>query len=232
MADNVNVSSSATYDVATRSVTYSGDTARNVQVVGLVGLSGSDDAKTATDLPGDANGLEVQGSIPHDTGAAGNPVRVGMKAIAHGTNPTAVTAADVTDWYANRAGVPFVIGGHPNIVSYTHSAITTAVTDTALVTIATGLKIVVTRLTVTLDNASTVFPTVKIGFGTSTIAALGNNGIIYSHGGFPAGGGQTIGDGSGMIAVGADNEDLRITTTGNATGNGLQVSVSYYTIES
>lgn len=58
MADNIALPA-ASGNAATRSVTYSGDTA-HAQVVGLVGFSGSDDAKTAADIPGDAtNGLDV-----------------------------------------------------------------------------------------------------------------------------------------------------------------------------
>jgi hypothetical protein len=41
-------SGTANITAATRSVTYSGDTA-DVQVVGLAAFSGSDDAKTVTD---------------------------------------------------------------------------------------------------------------------------------------------------------------------------------------
>lgn len=172
----------------------------------------------------------VDGTVAHDSPDADAPIKVGMKAIAHGTNPTAVAAADITNWFASRAGVPFVIGGHPNVLTLKHTTITTAVTDAAIVTISAGLKIVVTRLTVTLDNASTVFPSVVIGFGTTNTPTT--TGVLASHGGVPAGGGFTIGDGAGILGVGADNEDLRVTTVGNATGNGLQITVSYYTIES
>ena len=179
---------------------------------------------------GQTSSVEIAGTVPHDGIDRGNPIKVGFRTIAHGTNPTAVAAADRTDWLANRAGVPFVMGGHPNILTLKHTTITTAVTDAAIVTVAGGLKIVVTRLSVTLDNASTVFPTVLIGFGATNTPTT--TGVLYSHGGFPAGGGTNIGDGSGILGVGADGEDLRITTTGNATGNGLQVTVSYYTIES
>lgn len=181
---------------------------------------------------GTNGGLMISGCTAHDAVDAGSPAKIGAKAIAHGANPTAVAAADRTDLYANRAGVLFTIGGHPNTVTYAHSAITTAVTDTALVTVATGLKIVVTRISVTLDSASTVFPSVRIGFGTANVPALGNAGVLAAHGGVPAGGGFTIGDGSGILGIGADDADLRITTVGNATGNGLQVAVSYFTIES
>jgi hypothetical protein len=155
-----------------------------------------------------------------------------QEAIALGANPTAIQAGQKSKAYTNRHGIPFVIGGHPNTISYAHTAITTAVTDSALITISTGSKIVVTRLTATLDNASTVFPTVRIGFGSANVPALGNAGIIVAHGGVPAGGGFNVGDGSGIVGIGADGEDLRITTTGNATGNGLQISVSYHTVDS
>lgn len=181
-------------------------------------------------MAGNTSGAYVQGNIAHDGVDAGNPQLNGHRAIAHGTNPTAVAAADRTVAYANRAGIPFVIGGHPNVLTLKHTTITTAVTDAAIITAGAGVKIVVTRISLTLDNASTVFPTVLIGFGPTNTPTT--TGVLVSHGGFPAGGGMTIGDGSGILGVGADNDDLRITTTGNATGNGLQVCVSYYTIES
>lgn len=156
----------------------------------------------------------------------------GMMAVPHGSAPDPADSFDAVVPLANRHRVQFTIGGHPNIVSYTHAAITTAVTNTALITTSAGSKIVVTAITVTLDNASTVFPSVRIGFGTASVPALGNAGIILAHGGVPAGGGVNRGDGSGIIGIGGDDEDLRITTVGNATGNGLQVTVNYYVIDS
>jgi hypothetical protein len=155
---------------------------------------------------------------------------MGARAIAHGTNPGAVAAADRTDLLANRHGIPFIIGGHPNTQTVKHTTITTAVTDAAIITVGAGVKIVVTAITVTLDNASTVFPTLLVGFGTANTPTT--TGVILAHGGVPAGGGVSRGDGSGMLGIGADNEDLRVTTTGNATGNGLQIVVTYFTIES
>lgn len=175
-------------------------------------------------------GLDIAGDVAHDTADSGNPIKVGAKAIAHSANPGAVAAGDRTDLYANRAGVLFTIGGHPNTVTLKHTDITTAVTDAAIITISAGTKIVVTRLSVTLDSASTVFPLVRIGFGATNTPTT--TGVLASHGGVPAGGGFTIGDGSGILGIGGDGEDLRVTTTGNATGNGLHITVSYYTIES
>jgi hypothetical protein len=52
-------SGTANITAATRSVTYSGDTA-DVQVVGLAAFSGSDDAKTVTDITASGSALNVQ----------------------------------------------------------------------------------------------------------------------------------------------------------------------------
>src|SRR3990167_6984330 len=78
----------------------------------------------------------------HGAADSGNPVKVGFKAIAHGTNPTAVDASDRTDWYSNTAGIPWVIGGHPNVITRSHIIADSdgAQTDAALLTIATGAK--------------------------------------------------------------------------------------------
>jgi hypothetical protein len=169
------------------------------------------------------------GTVAHDAVDSGNPVKVGARAVTHGANPTAVAAGDRVDQIANRAGVPFHIGGHPNILSL-RLQFTAAQTNTAIITAAAGNKIIVTSFQVTLDNASTVFPSVRIGFGVTTTPTT--TGVIGAHGGVPAGGGFGRGDGSGIIGMGADDEDLRITTVGAATGNGMEVVVTYYTIES
>lgn len=184
---------------------------------------------------------DVGGDIAHDaadsTSLNAGPVKIGAVAIAHGTNPSAVsTSLDRTNLYANRAGILFVIGGHPNVVTYGMS-ITTGATNAIIgPTISTGTKLVVTSLTVILDNASTVFPSVVIGFATATTPAFattpGTAKVVAGHPSVPAGGGFTRGDGSGIIGIGADDEELRITTVGTAGGNGLYVLMTGYTIES
>lgn len=171
---------------------------------------------------------QVGGEVAHDVADAGNPVKLGHRAIAHGTNPTAVAAADRTDWYANRHGVPFSIGGHPNIITRRDNY-TAAQTDTAIVTIGAGSKIVVTSVMVTADNANTVDVAVRIGFGTASTPA--NAGVLAAHPGIPKGGGFQRGDGTGMLGVGADNEDLRITSD-VPTGGSIDVVISYFTIDS
>lgn len=153
----------------------------------------------------------------------------GVVAVAHGANPDAADANDAVAALANRHRIPFTIGGHPNIITV-RLQFTAAQTDVAVVTVGASTKIVVTAFQVTLDNASTVFPSVRLGFGTANTPTT--TGVIGAHGGLPAGGGFGRGDGSGIIGIGADNEDLRITTVGTATGNGVEVVVTYYTIES
>lgn len=170
------------------------------------------------------------GDVAHDAADSGNPTKAGAVAIAHGANPTAVAAADRTNLYANRAGVLFTIGGHPNIVT-SRTQFTAAQTDASLVgTIATGTKVVVTGFQVTLDNASTVYPSVRIGFGATNTPT--GAGVIGAHGGVPAGGGFGRGDGSGIIGVGGDGEEIRCTSVGVATGNGVEIVITYFLIES
>lgn len=170
----------------------------------------------------------VTGLVAHDAVDAGNPQKIGMRAIAHGSNPTAVAAADRTDWLANRHGVPWVIGGHPNIVTV-RANYTAAQTDTAIVTVSAGTKIVVTRCSVTADNANTVDVAARVGFGTANTPTT--TGVILSHPGIAKGSGVVEGSGAGILGVGADNEDLRITSEVPTTGS-IDVVVSYYTIES
>ena len=160
----------------------------------------------------------------------------GLQAVAHSSAPDVADALDAVIAIANRDRVPFVIGGHPNPFTYSMS-ITTAVTNAIIgATNAAGTKPVVTGITVVLDNASTVFPTFIIGFGTANTPAMattpGTAQILASHPGIPAGGGMSHGDGSGMLGVGVDGDEIRITTTGTAGGNGLYVTVTGYLVSS
>jgi len=170
----------------------------------------------------------VAGDVAHDGVDSGNPVKLGAKAIAHGANPTAVAANDRTDLYANRHGVQFVIGGHPNTI-VRRDNFTAAQTDTALVTVSSGTKIVVTRVLVTLDKATSVNVMCRVGFGTANTPT--GAGCIAGHPGLDPGGGFATGDGSGILGVGADDEDLRFTCTVPTSGS-ISIFVSYYLIES
>jgi hypothetical protein len=179
---------------------------------------------------------KVEGGVAHDGVDAGPPVKVGMRAVAHGTTPTAVAAADRTDWYANRAGIPFVMGGHPNIQSAEYFASTAATDDNILPAISAGTIYVITCITVACSAANATTPSVRIGFGTTTVPAQGTNQadavgkVVLSHPGIPAGSGIVKGNGSGIVGIGGDGEELRITCTTPTTS--LIVQVDYYTIAS
>lgn len=181
--------------------------------------------------------VPICGNVAHDAVDADGPIKIGHKAIDHGTNPTAVAAADRTNWFSNRAGIPFVIGGHPNIVSYEYLTTGAITDDNIMPAIAGGLKYVITSITVIASAANTVNPAVRIGFGTSTLTAQGATNadavtkIILSHPGIPPGSGVMKGDGGGIVGIGGDGEELRITC-GAPTSGSLIVQVDAYTIES
>lgn len=179
-------------------------------------------------MPGDATtGQFVGGAIAHGASDTGNPLKVGMVATAHGANPTPVASGQRTNVYASIDGIPFVLGGHPNIKTV-RLQFTAAQTNTAVIAGSGGVRIVVTGFTVTLDNASTVFPTFLLGFAASTTPTTTQ--VIGAHGGIPAGGGFSRGDGSGILGISAAGDALLLTTTGAATGNGVNVIITYYTI--
>jgi hypothetical protein len=209
-----NVSNTVT--VGSHAVTNAGTFAVQVDGAALTALQLIDDSIFADDAAFTAGTSKV--------------TAIGVQAVAHGSDPDTADALDAVIPLANRHRIPFSIGGHPNVLTLKHTTITTAVTDAAIITVSGGTKIVVTRITVTLDNASTVFPTLLIGFGAANTPTT--TGVLVSHGGVPAGGGMNVGDGSGIIGIGGDGDDLRVTTTGNATGNGLQIVVSYYLVPS
>ena len=184
-----------------------------------------------------ANGAtRITGDVAHSGADAGNPAKLGHNTIAHGTNPTAVTADYVSDWYANRAGVPWVMGGHPNIITREYYTTAVQTNDPIIDSIGAGAKIVVTLIDAICDNANTVDVKVRIGFGTASVPAEPASGasvagVVLAHSGIAPGSGVVRGSGAGMVGVGADGEELRITNE-VPTGGSLKVTVSYYTVDS
>ncbi len=171
---------------------------------------------------------QVHGTRAHDEADGDRPVKIGYKAVDHGASPTAVAAGDRTDAFANRDGIPFVMCGHMNTVTRRDN-FTAAETNTALVTVSPGTKIVVTSLMITAHNANSVNVKARVGFAAVTTPTA--VGVVGSHPGIPAGGGFTRGNGGGILGVGADGEDLRITS-GVPTGGSIDVTTTYFLIES
>ena len=86
----------------------------------------------------------------------------------------------------------------------------------------------------TVDETNSTNVTCRIGFGAAVVPAAalaGANGILFESLGMDAKTIIGVGDGSGILGVGADGEDLRFTCEDPADGN-LSITVSYYTVES
>mgnify|MGYP007031194130 CR=1 FL=1 len=156
-----------------------------------------------------------------------------MEALDLGATPTAVTANDRTNAAFLRNGVQLVLGGDPNIISKNLNVTDAdgAQTDTALVTVSAGTAIVVTKVSVMVDSATTATGgvAVRIGFGTANTPSADSAGIILAHPGISAGSGVVEGNGSGIIGIGASNEDLRVTCE-DPTGGNIDIIVTYFTI--
>jgi hypothetical protein len=201
-----------------------------VQYVKVVGEDGSTDTLEDVMLKLDAL------LVAHDAADAGTSLKVGAVAIAHGTTPTAVAAADRTNLYANREGVPFVISGVPNTITLDVQVQDAdgAQTNLEIVTCGAGCKVVVTRASMKCDGSNSAPVNAVIGFAESTLpsrAHTGATGIVAAFDGIPAGGGSVEGNGGGILGVGADGDDLLYTMEDPAGGN-CGLSISYYTTAS
>lgn len=233
MADNVTIpttgSGTATPVIATDDVA-----SVHFQKVKLdVGADGATDP-VAKDVTGKIP-VTAQGVQAHDAADSGNnPVKQGAKAIAHGSNPTAVAANDITDLYANRAGIRFVVNGHPNIKSAVYLTTAAQTDDNVLPAISAGTKYVVVGYSAFADSACTVAVGVRLGFGATVVPALpasgadAVDGILDYHPGFQPGAGFMS---ENCYAPGGDGEEVRITNS-VPTGGTLVVRIRYFTIES
>lgn len=182
------------------------------------------------------NEVAVYGTVAHDSADSGNPVKIGIVAFAHGTNPTPVTASDRTNWYGNRHGIPFTIGGHPNVIGREYMTTAAQTNDAIIENVPTNSRIVITAIDATLDGDTTVAVKVRIGFGSSAVPTeptSGNSatGMVLSHPDLKAGSGIAKGTGAGILAIGGDGEELRITCDAPTSGQ-LTVMVHYYMIDS
>ncbi len=180
---------------------------------------------------GASDGASVSGDVAHDAADAGEPVKLGHKAIDLGANPTDVAANDRTNWYSMRNGVPFVIGGAPFVKSQNLQVTDAdgAQTDAAILTAAANVAIMVTAIEVTADNANTGDVSVRIGFGTANTPAADADKVIMFHPGIAPGSGVVKGSGAGIIGAGLSGEDLRVTCEDPAGGS-VSITVTYFTL--
>lgn len=137
----------------------------------------------------------------------------------------------------STSGVLYSIGGTPNVItrSVYISAATGAQTNTDIIgAIGASTRVVVTAIAVTVDSATTASGgvAVKLGFGASSIPAdnaTGAAGVLLDHKGIAAGSGIVVGNGGGILGIGAAGEELRLTCEAPTDG-GLSVTFTYYTI--
>lgn len=179
-------------------------------------------------------GAQVTGDEAHSATDAGNPVKIGARAVEVSATPAEVDAAERTDLLANRQGMLHVIGGGMDTFSREAVVLDSdgAQTATSLLTVAAGTSIVVTSIQVHVDEACTVGVSVRIGFGTASLPAEATTGTaqaLFHHAGIVPGGGANKGDGSGILGIGATNEDLRYTTD-DPVGGELSIIVTGFTI--
>jgi hypothetical protein len=106
---------------------------------------------------------------------------------------------------------------------------TSAQTDVAIVTVSGGSRIVVTAAAFVCANSNTVDVAVRIGFAAANTPTT--TGVFLSHPGIGPGGGFNRGNGSGILGVGADGEDVRITSTVPTTGSSRAI-ITYYIVSS
>jgi hypothetical protein len=187
VADNV-VAGTGAVDVATRKVTYSGDANQNAQAVGLVAFSGSDDAKTATDIPGDAsNGLDVD-----VTRIQGTATVAGTVAVSTATVGGTVTAT------------------LPDITSLSQALVTTATTNAVTVTTINGQAAAAAYVSFGSATGTLIFEGSIDGtdYFTVPMVAINSGAIVTS----ATATGQWQGDVGGMSAF-----RVRVSVAGTGT---------------
>jgi hypothetical protein len=178
---------------------------------------------------------DTTGDVAHDAADSGNPLKVGGVAVSGSASPTSVAAGDRTRFIANQHGIPYVVGGHPNLITREYDFGTSAQTDVnlAAAAVAADERVYITRLEVMCDTANTVNVAARVGFGASnvpTASSTGVSGMIASHPGIMPGSGIICGGAGGVIAVGGAGEEPRITTSAATSGN-THVIISYFLID-
>jgi len=183
------------------------------------------------DLAGN-NDVTATGNVAHDAADSGSPVKIGHQAAIFSAAPPTVSAdSDRVNSIATVEGIQFTLGGHPDIITREWMTTGAQTNDPIIDAVTAPDKIVITAIEVLNDVGSTGDPQVRIGFGAASVPAeptTGNSvvGVVLSHPGIAAGSGVIRGSGSGVLAVGAAGEELRITCA-SPTGQ-LTVIVTYW----
>lgn len=148
-----------------------------------------------------------------------------LRTLLSGGLPAALTAAGNLRVAVQETSLPVVITRSHRIAD-----VDNAQADAALLTVAAPNRIVLTALQVLAAGSNTVDVAVRVGLGLVAVPAptlAGTDKIALDHPGIKAGGGVAVGDGSGVLAIGAADEDLRLTCA-DPVGGAITVTYSYY----
>ncbi|MHC4713541.1 MAG: hypothetical protein ACYTAN_09780 [Planctomycetota bacterium] len=165
--------------------------------------------------------VKIVGNVAHDAVNSGNPLAIGLHAVAIGATPAHVAAADRVRAIGNRDGIPWVSPGHPNIERLTRKD-TAAQTNAVLKSVDSGYRWVTTGYAILLDgDCSDSARQALIETGTTRIA---------EHPGIKPGSGVIENAGGAPMAIGANGDDLLWTCEIPNDGS-ITVQVSGYLID-
>lgn len=176
---------------------------------------------------------QVHGDTPHDSPDAGNPISTGFNASEWGADPPQVSADnDRARGIATAQGIQLVLGGHPNPIGREYMTTAAQTDDPIIDSIAAGSHIVILGISALVSDDASVSPAIRIGFGTANVPAEPASGasvagMVLSHPDVAKGSGIVQGWSGGVVAVGASDEELRITND-VPTGGQITVMVLYY----
>lgn len=172
-------------------------------------------------IPNSGSGaLAVIGITSSGTTAIGGPVLIG------GLSGTASQSITVSP---TRGGLNVTPAGYTSAVAW-GSSVNLAVTNSAMITVAAGTRIVLHRANFLCGSTVSVAVTVSLGFATATLPTTGA-GLVWAGMVTGASAFQGIQDGTGfpnVLGVGASDEDLRLTMT-VPTGGACTLSLTYST---
>lgn len=112
----------------------------------------------------------------------------------------------------------------------------TAQTDVQLEAVGATQRAVITYAKVIASNSNTVDVSIRVGLAAATLPTISNDsltgglGVFLSHPGIAHGGGVVESNGGEPIAVGAVNEDIRLTCSA-ATGGSVRIIIQYRLME-
>ena len=171
----------------TGSVTANAGTNLNTSALALETGGNLASAVTALQIMDDwdnaaSDGASVSGDVAHDTADAGEPVKIGAKAIAALSGATLVAAADRSNAYSDLDGAIIVRGQYALGDLVNGNASNTDGTSTEVLAAgAAGIKHYVTDVTITNTSSTNIYVELKDGSTTKwTFPVPANSGVVKS----------------------------------------------------